>query len=335
MSTDRTSTRIVLASRPTGEPTLENFRTETVELPPLEPGQVLVRNSAVSVDPYMRGRMNDVKSYIPPFGIDEPLTGHAVGEVIESRSEDVPVGAHVTHFLGWRDLAVVDAADATVVDTGSVPDAAYLGVLGMPGLTAWGGLTRTGGLQEGDVVFVSGAAGAVGSMVGQLAKLLGASRVIGSAGGPEKAAHLKELGFDAAIDYRAGDLPGQLAEAAPDGIDLYFDNVGGDHLEAALGALNVHGRVAMCGAISQYNATEPPTAPRNLALVIGKRLRLQGLLAADFAAEKDAFIEQVAPFVADGSLQWQVTERHGIEDAPQAFIDLLRGANTGKMIVRP
>lgn len=334
MSTDRTSTRIVLASRPTGAPTAENFRTETAELPSLEDGQVLVRNSVVSVDPYMRGRMDDRPSYIPPFQVDEPLTGHAVGEVVESRSDALPVGTHVTHFAGWRDLAVLDAADARAVDTTAVPDAAYLGVLGMPGLTAWGGLTRTAEFREGDVVFVSGAAGAVGSMVGQLARLLGASRVIGSAGGPEKAAHLRELGFDAAIDYRAGDLPGQLAQAAPDGIDVYFDNVGGDHLEAAIGALRPHGRVAMCGAIAQYNATEPPAAPRNLAWVIGKRLTLRGLLAADFEAEKDAFVAQVAPWVADGSLRWEVTERHGIENAPQAFMDLLAGANTGKMVVR-
>ena len=256
-----TTRQIVLASRPQGEPTAENFRLEDAPLPDLQDGQVLVRTSLMSVDPYMRGRMNDVKSYVPPFQVDQPLTGHAVGTVIASRSDDLPVGTEVTHFNGWREHTVLDADDVTRVDTEQVGQAPYLGVLGMPGLTAYAGLFHVGEFAEGDTVFVSGAAGAVGSLVGQMAKLAGAGRVVGSAGSPEKLERLRQLGFDAVINYKNGDLGGQLREAAPDGIDLYFDNVGGDHLEAALSRMNTHGRVVMCGAISQYNATEPPPGP--------------------------------------------------------------------------
>ena len=255
---------MVLAARPHGAPTPEDFRLETVDLPPLEEGQVLVANAVMSVDPYMRGRMNDVKSYVPPFQIDAPLEGGAVGTVIESRNADLPVGASVLHQLGWREHSVLAGQDATVVDTDAAPDSAYLGVLGMTGLTAYAGLTAVAQMKEGDVVFVSGAAGAVGSTVGQLAKALGASRVIGSAGSAEKVRRLEELGFDAAFNYRDGAVADLLAEAAPDGIDVYFDNVGGEHLEAAIGAMNRGGRAALCGAISQDNSTETPPAQRGL-----------------------------------------------------------------------
>ena len=281
-----TTTREVhLASRPQGAPTPENFRIVETEIPELADGEVLVANSVMSVDPYMRGRMNDVKSYVPPFAIDAPLDGGAVGQVIASRSDDLAVGTSVLHGLGWREHAVLEASSATAVDTSSVADSAYLGVLGMPGITAYAGLLVAGEMREGDTVFVSGAAGAVGSLVGQIARLSGAARVIGSAGSAEKVARLGELGFDAAFDYHDGSVRKQLAAAAPDGIDVYFDNVGGDHLEAAIANLNTDGRVAMCGAIAQYNSTEPPCAPRNLALAIGKRLTLRGFIVGKYAAQ--------------------------------------------------
>lgn len=325
---------IHLASRPDGKPTLDNFRTVEVELPDLGDGQVLVRNTIMSVDPYMRGRMNDVESYVPPFQIDQPLDGGAVATVIESRVEQLPVGTKVTHGLGWREHAILAGDAVRPLTARGVPDSAYLGVLGMPGLTAYAGLLLAAEMREGDAVFVSGAAGAVGSAVGQIAKLKGASRVIGSAGTPEKIARLEELGFDAAFNYRDGDVIEQLAKAAPEGIDVYFDNVGGDHLEAAIANLRTDGRVAMCGAISQYNSTEPATAPHNLALAIGKRLTLRGFVIAKYAEQARADFERdMGRWIADGSIHWDETARDGLDAAPQAFIDLLDGANTGKMIV--
>ena len=325
---------IHLASRPDGKPTLDNFRTVEVDLPDLDDGQVLVRNTIMSVDPYMRGRMNDVESYVPPFQIDQPLDGGAVGTVIESRVEQLPVGTTVTHGLGWREHAILAGDAVRPLTARGVPDSAYLGVLGMPGLTAYAGLLLAGEMREGDAVFVSGAAGAVGSAVGQIAKLKGASRVIGSAGTPEKIARLEELGFDAAFNYHDGDVTEQLAKAAPEGIDVYFDNVGGDHLEAAIANLRTDGRVAMCGAISQYNSTEPASAPHNLALAIGKRLTLRGFVIAKYAEQARADFERdMGRWIADGSIHWDETARDGLDAAPQAFIDLLDGANTGKMIV--
>ena len=329
-----TSTRqIVLAQRPDGWPTDADFRLESADLPDLGPGEMLVRNTVMSVDPYMRGRMNDVKSYIPPFQIDAPLDGGAVGEVIASTSAEHPVGSHVLHGLGWREHAIVPARGATVIDTTTAPESAYLGVLGMPGLTAYAGLVTAAEFQPGDAVFVSGAAGAVGSLVGQIARLKGASRVIGSAGSAAKVAHLRDLGFDAAFDYHDGVAAG-LKAAAPDGIDVYFDNVGGDHLEAALSRLNLNGRVAMCGAIAQYNETEPSAAPRNLALVIGKNLTLRGFIVAKYASLRPQFLAEVGPWLAAGEILYDETFRDGLDSAPQAFIDLLGGANTGKMLVR-
>ncbi|MEV6523796.1 NADP-dependent oxidoreductase [Longispora sp. NPDC051575] len=329
------SREIHLVSRPVGEPKPSDFALVTAEVPEPGPGQVVVRNTFMSVDPYMRGRMNDVKSYVPPFALDAVMDGGAVGEVVASDSPDVPVGATVLHGLGWREFALVDAARVRVVDATLAPASAYLGVLGMPGLTAYAGLLAVAEFQAGETVFVSGAAGAVGSLVGQFARLLGAGRVVGSAGGPDKATRLvKDFGFDAAIDYRAGDLRGQLAEAAPDGIDVYFDNVGGEHLEAAIGALNVHGRAALCGAISQYNATEPVPGPRNLALAIGKRLTLRGMLVGDHNDLAPQFVQQVAGWLASGEVTAEETVVDGIGNAVDAFLGMMRGANTGKMLVR-
>jgi NADPH-dependent curcumin reductase CurA len=334
MSTPTSSRQIVLAERPTGWPTQDTFRTESVDLPDLAPDQVLVRNLVMSVDPYMRGRMNDVKSYIPPFQIDAPLDGGAVGEVIASTSDALPVGSTVLHGLGWREHAIVPASSATAVDVDVAPASAYLGVLGMPGLTAYAGLLAAGEFQPGDAVFVSGAAGAVGSLVGQIAKLKGASRVVGSAGSPAKVARLLDLGFDAAFDYHDGPVVDRLREASPDGIDVYFDNVGGDHLEAALTRLNVDGRVAMCGAIAQYNDATPPAAPRNLALAIGKRLTLRGFVVAKYAGMRGEFVADMSGWLAGGQIRYDETFRDGLDAAPTAFLEMMRGANRGKMLVR-
>ena len=331
-----TATReIQLASRPHGRPVPENFRLAESDLPELQDGQVLVRNQFISVDPYMRGRMNDVKSYSAPFALDKALDGGAVGEVIASRSDERKVGDVVVHSLGWREYAVLDAAATVQARTDLAPASAFLGALGMTGLTAYAGLLKVAAFKPGEVVFVSGAAGAVGSLVGQLARAMGASRVIGSAGSPVKVARLLELGFDSAFNYNDAPVAEQLAAAAGErGIDVYFDNVGGEHLEAALAALTVGGRVAMCGAIAQYNSTEPTPAPRNLMQAIGKQLTLKGFLVGSYWQDMGEFIATVSPWLADGTVRYDETVVDGLENAPQAFMDLLDGANTGKMLVR-
>ncbi|MFE7772668.1 NADP-dependent oxidoreductase [Streptomyces sp. NPDC057445] len=323
-----------LVARPQGWPEAEDVALR--EGPVTEPGEgrILVRNLHFSVDPYMRGRMNDVKSYVPPFQLDQPMEGGAVGEVVASNAEGFAVGDHVLHGLGWREYADVPAKHATKVDASVAPLSAYLGVLGMPGLTAYAGLFEVASFKEGDAVFVSGAAGAVGSLVGQMAKLKGASRVVGSAGSDEKVKLLvEEYGFDAAFNYKNGPVADQLKEATPDGIDVYFDNVGGEHLEAAISSLNVHGRATLCGMIAQYNATEPTPAPRNLAMVIGKRLRLQGVLVSDHAALQPQFVQEVGGWLRSGELKANETVVEGIENGFDAFVGMLRGENTGKMIV--
>ena len=329
------SKEVHLVARPVGEPVPEDFAlVETTVGEPAE-GQILVRNDWLSVDPYMRGRMNDVKSYVPPFRLNEVMDGGAVGTVVASQSPDVPVGATVLHSQGWRQYALLDAARAQVVDTEVAPAQAYLGPLGMVGLTAYAGLTAVAELKEGDVVFVSGAAGAVGSLAGQIAKRLGASKVIGSAGGPEKKRRLlEEFGYDAAIDYREGDLEGQLAEAAPEGIDVYFDNVGGDHLRAAIQGMRVHGRAALCGAISVYNATESVPGPDNLFLLVGKRIKLQGFLVGDHGDLAPEYHGRAAQWLNEGGLRFEETVMEGIDNAVDAFLGMMRGANTGKMLVR-
>ncbi|SCG46632.1 NADP-dependent oxidoreductase [Micromonospora coxensis] len=331
MSTNR---EIHLASRPQGWPTADNFRLVETDVPTPGPGQIVVRNQFMSVDPYMRGRMNDVKSYVPPFALDAPLDGGAVGEVVASEADGIKPGDTVLHGLGWREYALLDAKAARPVDPSLAPVSAYLGVLGMTGLTAYAGLLDVAGMKPGETVFVSGAAGAVGSMVGQIAKLKGAGRVVGSAGSAAKVERLRALGFDAAFDYHDGPVYQQLKAAAPDGVDVYFDNVGGEHLEAAIGAMNLHGRAAVCGMIAQYNATEAPAAPRNLALLIGKRLTLRGFLVGDHGHLREQFVADVAGWLRDGSLSYDETVVDGIENAPEAFLGVLRGDNLGKMLVR-
>jgi len=324
-----------LVARPQGWPTPSDFALRESAVPALAPGQILVRNLYLSVDPYMRGRMNDVKSYVPPFQLDQPMDGGAVGRVVASEAPGFAEGDTVVHSLGWRDLAVVGADQAVKVDPEAAPLSAYLGVLGMPGLTAYAGLLKVGALREGDAVFVSGAAGAVGSLVGQIARLRGASRVVGSAGSPEKVRRLvEEYGFDAAFNYKDGPVGKQLAEAAPDGIDVYFDNVGGEHLEAAISWLHVHGRAVICGMIAQYNETEPPAAPRNLAMVIGKRLRLEGMLVRDHQDMQEQFLVEVGGWLREGRIRFDETVVDGLDHAVDAFLGLMRGENTGKMIVR-
>ncbi|MEV1289668.1 NADP-dependent oxidoreductase [Micromonospora sp. NPDC049679] len=330
-----TAREIHLASRPAGWPTPDNFRLVEVPVPDPGPGQVLVRNQVMSVDPYMRGRMNDVKSYVPPFQVGAALDGGAVGEVVAvGEGVELAPGDVVLHGLGWREYALLEARAARPVDPTLAPASAYLGALGMPGLTAYAGLLDVAAMKPGETVFVSAAAGAVGSLVGQIAKLRGAARVVGSAGSPAKVDYLRELGFDAAFDYHAGPVRESLRAAAPEGIDVYFDNVGGDHLEAAISALRNHGRVALCGAISQYNATEPPAAPRNLALAIGKRLTLRGFIVGDHAHLRDAFVAELAGWLSSGQLRYDETFVDGLPNAPEAFLGLLRGDNLGKMLVR-
>jgi NADPH-dependent curcumin reductase CurA len=324
-----------LKARPNGWPVPSDVALVEAPVRGPEPGEVVVRNAYLSVDPYMRGRMNDVKSYTPPFQLDRPMDGGAVGHVVASAAEGFEVGDAVLHFGGWREYATVKAAHTVKVDGTKAPLSFFLGVLGMPGLTAYAGLLEVGALKAGDKVFVSGAAGAVGSLVGQIARLKGASLVVGSAGSAAKVAKLvDEFGFDAAFNYKDGPVAEQLAEVAPEGIDLYFDNVGGEHLEAAISALGVHGRAVLCGAIAQYNDTEAPAAPRNLALAIGKRLRLEGMLVGDHADLQPEFVAEVAGWLARGELVHEETVVDGIEHTMDAFLSLLQGGNTGKMVVR-
>jgi NADPH-dependent curcumin reductase CurA len=328
-----TAHEIRLAARPRGWPGAETFEHATVELPPLGEDQVLVRNLFVSVDPYMRGRMNDVKSYVPPFQIGQPLEGGAIGEVVESRSPDLQPGDIVQSMRGWRDAFVAPAKELRKLDRAVQPLSLHLGALGMPGMTAWVGL-KLAELSPTDRVFVSGAAGAVGSMAGQLAKERGCF-VVGSAGSDEKVEVLtNELGFDRAINYKAGDLRKQLASAAPEGIDVYFDNVGGDHLEAAIACMRERGRIAACGSISRYNDEAPQPGPRNMFLFVTRRLTMRGFIVSDHVRESKTFFSEVAPLVQSGRIRAMETVVEGLHNAPQAFLDMLRGGNVGKMIVK-
>jgi hypothetical protein len=327
------SRQIHLASRPKGWPTAANFAHVDVELPPLADGQVLVKNLFISVDPYMRGRMNDAKSYVPPFQIGQPLEGGAVGMIVESRAPTLAAGDIVQSMAGWRDYFAIAAGELRVVDPGVQPLSAYLGVLGMPGHTAWVGL-KLAEAKAGDVVFVSGAAGAVGSIAGQLAKIRGCT-VIGSAGSAEKVRVVKEeFGFDAAFNYRDDEVRKQLAAAAPDGIDVYFDNVGGEHLEAAIACMREHGRIAACGSISRYNDETPQPGPRNMFLIVTRRLTIRGFIVRDWMREVKAFLTEVAPLYASGRIRMRETVVEGLDRAPEAFIGMLRGENIGKMVVR-
>jgi hypothetical protein len=315
---------VVLAAVPQGAPLESDF--EVREAPDAEPGdgELLVRNVFVSVDPYMRGRMTGMRTYVAPFAPGDVIDGGAVGQVVVSRADGFAEGDWVQTMLGWRDAGVVSADAANKIDADAAPPSTALGVLGMPGLTAWAGLLEIGRIEAGETVYVSGAAGAVGSAAVQIAKLKGC-RAIGSAGSDEKVEWLRSLGVEA-FNYKTA----QLDEK----IDVYFDNVGGDQLELALGKLNTFGRVVACGAISRYNDPAGPPGPRNMGFVVTKRLRIQGFIVTDHFASFPAFLAEVGPWVRDGQLQYRETIVDGLENAPRAFAGLFTGDNTGKMLVR-
>ena len=321
-----------LKSRPSGMPTSDNFELKEIGLPELGDGRVRVRNLWLSVDPYMRGRMNDVKSYVPAFQIDAPLEGGAIGEVVESGADGFSPGDLVQHMAGWRDEAVIDARTAQKLPNLGARPEQFLGVLGVTGMTAYFGLLDAASAKQGDAVFVSAAAGAVGSVVVQIAKAKGMT-VIGSAGGTEKCEFVSSLGADRVIDYKAGPVLKGLAEAAPDGIDVYFDNVGGDHLDAAFAIARNNARFAICGMIEGYNQREP-MAFRFIQRIIAARIALKGFIVFDYFPRMAEFYAEMAPWLADGTVKSRETVVEGLENTPDAFLGLFSGANTGKMLVR-
>ncbi|RKT54546.1 MDR family NADP-dependent oxidoreductase [Saccharothrix australiensis] len=329
-----TAHEVQLVTRPDGAPRTTDFRVAEVRVPDPGPGQVLVRNTWLSIDPYIRLMLNDSKSAVfPPFALNGPIDGAAVGEVVAG--DAVPVGATVTHFRGWREYSVLDAGDVRVLDVDGVPPQAHLSVFGTTGLTAYAVLTDVTPVRPGDTVFISAAAGAVGSVAGQLARKLGAARVIGSAGGPAKVRTLVEdLGYDVGIDYRADDLARALADAAPDGLDLYVDHVGGDQLDAALTVLKPRGRVALVGAITGYNEATPTLSTRNLFAAVEKELTLRGMQVTSYFDRLPEYVELASPWLRDGSFRVPETVLEGIHAVPEAFVGVLGGANTGKMLVR-
>jgi len=329
------SRQVQLAIRPEGVPKTADFEIVTTELPPLCTGEFLVKNEWMSVDPYMRGRMKEGMSYVSAFQIGKPLDGGCIGRVIDSRNDHFSVGEYVLANFGWRELWKSSGDGVSKIDLDLAPAQAYLGALGMTGMTAWVGLKRIANLQLGSTIFVSAASGAVGSMVCQIAKA-SECRVIGSAGTPEKLAWLRENAhIDEVINYKeVDDLSGELGRLAPDGIDVYFDNVGGTHLEAALDHLKDFGCCVECGMISTYNATEPPQAPRNLFKIIGKRIRMQGFIVRDHMADFDEFTRDMSSWIKSKKVVWEETVTTGLEQAPQAFIGLFNGSNMGKALVR-
>ncbi len=322
-----------LMSRPNGMPTPDNFALKDYLLPELGDGMVHIRNRWLSVDPYMRGRMNDVKSYVPPFAIDAPMDGGAVGEVIESKAAGFAPGDLVFHMSGWRDETVIDAAGANKLPAiAGVGPQAFLANLGLTGGTAYFGLLEAASAKSGDIVFVSAAAGGVGSAVVQIAKAKGMT-VIGSAGGADKCDYVRSLGADAVIDYKAGPLLKQLVSAAPNGIDVYFDNVGGEHLDAALATARKDARFAICGMIEAYNSAEPTTL-RFIMRVIAMRIRLQGFIYTDYMAQMPGFYRDMGGWMASGAVKNRDTIVDGLDQTRDAFLGLFSGQNTGKMLVR-
>jgi len=324
--------QILLVSRPKGEVSPANFRLVEAPIPEIAPGEVLVRNHFLSLDPYMRGRMDDAKSYAPSQPLDEVMIGGTAGEVIESRNPEFAIGDRVMGMLGWQLYGKSDGRMIRKVDTSRVPLSAYLGAVGMPGVTAWYGLNRIVAPKAGETVVVSAASGAVGSVVGQLAKRKGC-RVVGVAGGAQKCAIVvDEYGFDACIDYKAGQLYPDLRAATPDGIDGYFDNVGGATLDAVLRRMNAFGRIAVCGLISAYDGQPMPL--QNFRSVLVNRLRVEGFIVSEHMEVWPEALRELGALVAAGELKYRETIAQGLENAPEAFMGLLKGRNVGKQLVR-
>lgn len=328
-----TRTRVLLASRPTGWPTEANFRTVEEPVPPLEDGQIGVRVEWLSLDPYMRSRMSDAKSYAASVEIGDVMVGGAAGEVITSRNPDFAPGDHVVGPFGWQSFAVSSGAGVRKVDPSRIPLAAYLGVAGMPGVTAHLGLLDIGAPKAGETVLVSAASGAVGSVVGQIAKLRGC-RAVGIAGGPRKCEHVvQDLGFDACVDYRSPEFGRELRAATPGGVDVLFENVGGAVMDASLARLNPFARVALCGLVSQYNATEA-YGVKSFAALLVQRVKLQGFIVTDRLDYWPAALADLVAWAAEGELKWRETVAHGLTEAPRAFLGMLRGENLGKQLVK-
>ena len=327
--------QILLAARPVGAPKPSDFTLDEGPIPEPAPGQILVRNIYMSVDPYMRGRMRDRKSYAPPFQVGQPLDGRAIGQVVASNHPKLAAGDYVASMLGWREYFVSSGEGVNKVDRALAPLPAYLGVLGMPGFTGWYGLKEIGKPKAGETLVVSGAAGAVGLLAAQIGKLLGC-RVVGTAGTDDKCAYLtKELGLDAAINYKkAGDLYEALRPACPKGIDIYFENVGGAVLDAVLRLLNPLSRIPLCGMISQYNFETPEPGPRYLFSMIANRTLMQGFIISDHFDRYPEFVAEVGPWLKAGRIKYEETVLEGIENAPRAFMGLFSGDNLGKMLVK-
>lgn len=332
------STRIVLASRPEGLPTRENFRTEMADLPEVADGQVLLRTIYLSLDPYMRGRMSTARSYAAHVEIGDVMVGGTVGQVITSRHPDLAEGDHVLAGAGWQSHAVVDGSTVRRLDPSTAPVSTALGVLGMPGFTAYSGLLRIGRPQAGETVVVAAATGPVGSAVGQIARLKGA-RAVGIAGGPEKCrALLEEFGFDAAVDHRDPNFADKLADAVPDGIDVYFENVAGHVADAVLPLLNLYARIPVCGLVAQYNETDPAgpdRLPAYLRQILTKSLTVRGFIQTEFVPEMyEDFLTDATRWVREGTLRFREDIVEGLENAPEAFAGMLQGKNFGKLLVR-
>ena len=327
--------QIVLAERPKGAPTTDTFRFETTTLPPLQPGEVLLQGKYYSVDPYMRGRMNDRRSYIAPFRMDQPMEGAVVAEVLQSKSDRLSTGDLVTGMLPWREKMVVKAVGLLKIDTGLTPASYYLGLLGIPGLTAYFGMMDIGKPKAGETVVISGAAGAVGLVAGQIGKIHGC-RVIGIAGSDKKTDILvDEFGFDGAINYKTTkDMRKAVAELCPDGVDIYFDNVGGDISDAVISNINFHGRIPLCGQIALYNAQGIPTGPRMYPVLLTRSVLLQGFIIRNFPDRFPEGIKQLSAWLKEGKMKFTETIVEGFDQIPQALLGLFTGENTGKMVVK-
>ena len=327
--------QIVLASRPVGSPTIDNFRFESIALPPLQPDEVLLEGLYYSVDPYMRGRMNDTKSYVPPFQLDQPMLGGVIAKVIESKSPDLNHGDIVFGMLPWRVQTVTSAKGLSKIDDSNVPISYHLDVLGMTGMTAYFGLMDIGKPKVGETVVVSGAAGAVGLVVGQIAKIHGC-RVVGITGSDEKVKLLKEkYAFDEAINYKTtGDLKTTISRSCPEGVDIYYDNVGGEISDAVISNINFHARIPLCGQISLYNSTEVPVGPRLQPMLLTRSVLMQGFIVINYQSRFPEAIRHLAKWVQEGKIKFDQTIIPGFDQLPSAFLGLFKGNNIGKMIVK-